>query len=159
MIFVKIPVLKTLYLLESQSYSGNYCMRIGELAAKAGCQVETIRFYESEHLLPEARRSASNYRLYDETHLNRLKFIRNCRLLDMPLDDIRVLLQINEHDDEGAEKAHEIVRKQLAAIDTQMKVLRTLKKELKSLQERCHGHCHGEGCGLMEGLRDGEFGA
>ena len=47
-------------------------MRIGELGKKADCLVQTVRFYESEGLLPEPARSEGNFRLYDEVHLQRL---------------------------------------------------------------------------------------
>ena len=47
-------------------------LRIGELAKKADCLVQTVRFYESEGLLPEPARSEGNFRLYDDVHLQRL---------------------------------------------------------------------------------------
>ena len=61
-------------------------MKIGELAKLADCQVETVRYYEREGLLPAPARSEGNYRLYSSEHLERLTFIRNCRTLDMTLD-------------------------------------------------------------------------
>lgn len=60
-------------------------MKIGELAKLTDCQVETIRYYEREGLLPEPARSEGNYRLYTQAHVERLTFIRNCRSLDMTL--------------------------------------------------------------------------
>ena len=68
-------------------------MKIGQLSEVARTQVETIRFYEREGLLAEPKRTAGNYRIYDQTHLDRLLFIRHCRALDMTLDEIRVLLR------------------------------------------------------------------
>jgi DNA-binding transcriptional MerR regulator len=71
-------------------------MRIGELAEITQTQAETIRFYEREGLLREPPRTGSNYRVYGQEHLERLAFIRLCRLLDMTLDEIRLLLQFRE---------------------------------------------------------------
>jgi DNA-binding transcriptional MerR regulator len=68
-------------------------MKIGELAKATATQIETIRYYEREGLLPEPGRSGGNYRVYDKTHAQRLSFIRRCRALDMNLDKIRVLLR------------------------------------------------------------------
>jgi DNA-binding transcriptional MerR regulator len=56
-------------------------MKIGELAKAAGTQVETIRYYEREGLLPVANRTDGNYRVYDGAHAQRLAFIRHCRCL------------------------------------------------------------------------------
>lgn len=67
-------------------------MRIGELAVASATQIETIRFYEREGLIPTPGRSAGNYRLYDGSHVQRLIFIRRCRGLDMALAEIRALL-------------------------------------------------------------------
>ena len=69
-------------------------MKIGELAEATGTQIETIRYYEREGLLPEPGRSTGNYRIYDRVHADRLSFIRHCRALDMNLDEIRVLLRL-----------------------------------------------------------------
>ena len=71
-------------------------MKIGELAKATGTQTETIRYYEREQLLPTAKRTESNYRVYDGSHVERLAFIRHCRSLDMTLDEIRVLLHFKD---------------------------------------------------------------
>ena len=50
-------------------------LKIGELAKKSGCPVVTIRYYEKKGLLPEPDRNGSNYRLYDEADMERLRFV------------------------------------------------------------------------------------
>jgi DNA-binding transcriptional MerR regulator len=57
-------------------------MKIGELAKTTHTQVETIRYYEREGLLPETVRTEGNYRVYSPDHATRLSFIRHCRSLD-----------------------------------------------------------------------------
>jgi DNA-binding transcriptional MerR regulator len=71
-------------------------MKIGELARLVGTNVETIRYYERDGLLPEISRTEGNFRIYGEAHAERLSFIRNCRSLDMTLDEIRVLLRFKD---------------------------------------------------------------
>ena len=58
-------------------------MRIGELAQRSDCDVETVRFYEREGLLDLPDREANGYRRYSEAHLVQIKFIRHCRSLGM----------------------------------------------------------------------------
>ncbi len=60
-------------------------MRIGELAARGRCQVETIRYYEHQGLLPEPARSGGNFRLHGVLHIEQLLCVRRCRSLDMTL--------------------------------------------------------------------------
>lgn len=71
-------------------------MRIGELAKATDTQVETIRYYEREALLPQPGRTEGNYRVYGPEHVERLSFIRYCRSLDMALDEIRALLRMKD---------------------------------------------------------------
>ena len=71
-------------------------MKIGEVAAKAGCDVQTVRYYEREGLLEAPEREDSGYRRYSDKHLSRLQFIRHCRALDIPLAEVRQLLDYAE---------------------------------------------------------------
>ena len=60
-------------------------MQIKELALATGVDVETIRYYEKQGLMPAPARRDNGYRDYAVAHLERLSFIRHCRALDMPL--------------------------------------------------------------------------
>lgn len=61
-------------------------MLIGELAAKLGVNPKTIRYYESIGVLPESKRTASEYRIYDEGDLQRVAFIKGAQTLGITLD-------------------------------------------------------------------------
>ena len=76
-------------------------MKIGELAQIAQTTVETVRYYEKEGLLPETARTAGNFRVYGPAHLERLRFIRNCRALDMSHGEIHTLLDLVDEPSEG----------------------------------------------------------
>ena len=67
-------------------------MKIGELASRAACDVQTVRFYEREGLLEAPVRDASGYRRYEDWHLTQLNFVRHLRTLDIPLAEVRLLL-------------------------------------------------------------------
>ena len=70
-------------------------MKIGELAKLTDCPVETIRYYEKENLLPP-RPAPTATTAYTQAHTERLTFIRNCRSLDMTLEEIRSLLGLRD---------------------------------------------------------------
>jgi len=88
-------------------------MKIGELASATGVQIPTIRFYEQEGLLPPAARTGGNYRCYDESHVQRLAFVRHCRSLDMNLDDVRVLLKFKDHQRGPCDEVNELLDKHI----------------------------------------------
>ena len=69
---------------------------IGDLARQARVNPKTIRYYEQIGLLPPPKREANGYRVYDESDVVRLQFIRHARALDLPLDDIEEILAFRE---------------------------------------------------------------
>ena len=77
-------------------------MRIGELAKRTDCDVETVRYYEKAGLLQEPGRNSAGYREYREEHQERLQFIRHCRSLQIGLTDIRALLEFKNNPAEAA---------------------------------------------------------
>lgn len=72
--------------------TNNLLQLIGQLAKKAGVKSDTIRFYEKQGLLPEPVRSASGYRLYDESALKRIRFIKQAQSLGFSLEEIQRIL-------------------------------------------------------------------
>ena len=127
-------------------------MKIGELAKLAQTQAETIRYYEREGLLPQARRSEANYRVYDQSHIQRLAFIRHCRSLDMTLGEIRTLLHFKDAPEENCGEVNVLLDEHIEHVATRIRGLRTLKKELKSLRLKCLVGNASADCGILSGL-------
>lgn len=129
-------------------------MRIGELGKKADCLVQTVRFYESEGLLPEPARSEGNFRLYDEVHLQRLLFIRRCRAKDMTLDEIRQLLNLRDRPELGCGEVNALVDAHIAQVRNKMKELRALERELMDLRRSCDSARTSRECGILNSLAE-----
>jgi len=127
-------------------------MRIGELAKVAGCQAETVRFYEQKGLLPPPVRSEANYRLYDATHAARLHFIRRCRALGMSLDEVQVLLDFHDHPDRPCGGVDELVDQHIAQVDRQIAELSTLRSELSRLRAQCDSTRRAASCEILRQL-------
>lgn len=127
-------------------------MKIGELAKKADCQVETIRYYEREGLLPAPARSEGNYRLYNSEHLERLVFIRNCRTLDMTLEEIRRLLALRDLPQESCAGVDSLVDEHIEHVEARIASLQALRQQLSELRERCRGGHEAEACGILRQL-------
>lgn len=69
--------------------------QIGELAAKFGITLRTIRFYEERGLI-RPRRVSARTRLYDMADVARLSLIVTCRRFGLSVDDIAALLAIRD---------------------------------------------------------------
>lgn len=119
-------------------------MKIGELAAASDTSVETIRYYEREHLLPAPARSSSNYRQYTHAHLERLAFIRHCRALDMSLADIRQLIDLMANPLSDGAEVDALVQAQLTRVQSRLQSLQALEKQLRTLQSRCATYATGQ---------------
>jgi len=124
-------------------------MKIGELAAQAGCDVQTVRFYEREGLLAEPEREASGYRRYAQRHLQRLQFIRHCRSLDIPLPEIRELLEFAAAPDQSCHQVDVLLDGHIGRVRQQLKALRTLERQLVALRGRCDGD-PSHSCAILE---------
>lgn len=127
-------------------------MKIGELAKKAGCQVETIRYYEREGLLPAPARSEGNYRLYGSQHLKRLVFIRNCRTLDMTLEEIQRLLTLRDLPHESCAGINSLVDEHIEHVEARITSLLALRDQLTELRDRCNSPQESEDCGILRQL-------
>lgn len=128
-------------------------MQIKELARATGVDVETIRYYEKQGLLPEPARRDNGYRHYEAVHLERLSFIRHCRALDMPLADVRRLLGFVDDPDEHCGDVNLLVDEQLARVRARLQSMQALERQLLELRSRCDGSHHGsEPCGILAEL-------
>ncbi|MBH9577338.1 Cd(II)/Pb(II)-responsive transcriptional regulator [Inhella proteolytica] len=131
-------------------------MKIGELAKASGTAVETIRFYEREGLLPPPARSPANYRHYQPAHLERLRFIRRCRALDMALDEVRALLQARDQPPADCSGVNQVLDAHIAHVAARLAELQGLQQELLTLRQRCSAP--GPDCGILAGLAEAEPG-
>ncbi|KOU66851.1 MerR family transcriptional regulator [Streptomyces sp. MMG1533] len=105
---------------------------IGELAERAGVTVKTVRFYSDRGLLPEASRSGGGHRRYGPEGLERLRLIRSLRALDLPLPEVRRVLE-----DEGAEGGvlEDAVAGRLRELGSELKALRWREAALRLVRE------------------------
>ena len=128
-------------------------MKIGELARHTGTQVETIRYYEREGLLPEPARTDGNYRIYGATHTDRLRFIRNCRSLDMTLDEIRLLLRFKDSPAENCGGVNDLLDEHIGHVASRIRELRQMERQLRDLRELCKVARDAGHCGILNELK------
>jgi Cd(II)/Pb(II)-responsive transcriptional regulator len=127
-------------------------MQIKELSSATGVDVETIRFYEKQGLLPEPARRENGYRDYAQSHLERLSFIRHCRALDMPLIVVQRLLGFVDAPDAHCADVDQLVDEQLERVRARLNSMRALEKQLLQLRARCSGTHDGKHCAILTDL-------
>jgi Cd(II)/Pb(II)-responsive transcriptional regulator len=127
-------------------------MKIGALAEATATAIETIRFYEREGLLPPPARAQNNYRVYLPAHLERLAFIRQCRNLDMTLDEVRKLIRLREAPAQDCGDIDTLLDEHIGHVAKRIRELRALEKDLKALRARCASPHAVADCGILDGL-------
>ena len=127
-------------------------MKIGELARLGQCTVETVRYYEKAGLLPPAARTGSNYRHYGDAHVARLRFIRNCRALDMTHDEVRALLGLVDQPANDCGGVNRVLDEHIAHVEVRIRELKQLKQQLVALRQSCQGEQAVIACGIVLGL-------
>jgi len=127
-------------------------MKIGELAQLAHCTVETVRYYEKEGLLAAPLRTAANYRSYGDGHLERLRFIRNCRVLDMTHGEIRLLLGLMDQPAADCGAVNQLLDEHVSHVEVRITELTRLKQQLTQLRQRCQQEQRMDACGILQGI-------
>jgi len=111
-------------------------MLVGEEAESAGLPSQTIRFYEREGLLPPASRGANGYRMYDETTLQRLGFIRAAQSAGLTLAEIRSIVDLRDDGDVPCGHVTALLHSKLEAVRARRRELDRLASELEHLLDR-----------------------
>ncbi len=127
-------------------------IRIGELARRTACPIDTIRYYEGQGLLRHPERSKGNFRLYAEADVERLTFIRHCRTLDMSLAEIATLLSIRDHPEADCEEVIELIDEHCGAVARRIAELQSLERYLNELRTCCHPGVAARDCGILREL-------
>ncbi|WCP16139.1 HTH-type transcriptional regulator CueR (plasmid) [Sphingobium sp. AntQ-1] len=129
-------------------------MKIGAIAKQTGLKIETIRFYEAEGLIEPPTRSGGNYRLYGQTHLDRLSFIKRSRDLGFTLDQVRDLLRLADNPRGSCEAVDSIVALHIDEIDRKLADLTALRSEVVRWGGDCEATTIAE-CKVIDALSSG----
>ena len=103
---------------------------IGELSERTGLSRDTIRYYESAGVLPEAQRSGSGYRLYGEDDVDRISFVGQAQTLGLTLDQIGEILELVEEGRDPCADVRKRLSDRLAETRARIRRLRNLERRL-----------------------------
>ncbi len=123
---------------------------IGRLAKAAGVHVETVRYYQRRGLLAEPPQPPGGIRRYGETHVRRLRFIKQAQALGFSLDEVRNLLALE--DGQHCGEAERIAALKLARVRERMRQLRRVERALATLVDQCQCNVGKLRCPLIAAL-------
>ena len=126
-------------------------MRRVDVARATGCNLETIRYYETAGIMPDPPRSAKGYRCYDSTHVRRLKFVMRSRDLGFSLEEIRGLLGLVDHRTQTCAQVQTVAESHLQDVQEKIADLKRIERVLSETVARCTGDAAPE-CAVIDAL-------
>jgi DNA-binding transcriptional MerR regulator len=129
----------------------NATKHIGWVAAEAGVNVQTLRYYERRGLLPRPSRTASGYREYTAETAQLVRFIKRAQGLGFTLAEAQELLKLRASPARDRSRIRKIANAKIADIDVRVARLTAMRESIASLVECCE---NGEAlrCSIIDAL-------
>jgi Hg(II)-responsive transcriptional regulator len=124
----------------------------GQVAANAGVNVQTLRYYERRGLLREPPRRDSGYRIYDPDAVVVVRFIKRAQELGFTLVEIEALLDLAGGGPASCEAVKDLAQEKLLDLERRMESLRAMHDSLQRLVDTCDRPARRRECPLIEGL-------
>lgn len=127
---------------------------IGALAAQAGVNIQTVRYYERRGLLEEPKRTPSGYREYHTDTVRLIRFVRRAQDLGFALSEIEALLRLRESGPRNRSQVRVVAEAKIRDIEDKILFLRSMLQPLRTLVQSCG--CEGSElqCPILEALDD-----
>ena len=126
-------------------------LRRVDVARATGCNLETIRYYETVGIMPDPPRSAKGYRCYDDAHVSRLKFVMRSRDLGFSLEEIRGLLGLVDDRAQTCAQVRTVAETHLEDVQAKIADLTRIERVLSETVARCTGDAAPE-CAVIDAL-------
>ena len=110
-------------------------LTIGRLAAAAGVNVETIRYYQRRGLMSEPAKPMNGQRRYADDAVRRVRFIKRAQVLGLTLEEIASLLELDEA--HACAETRDLAAHKLEVIDSKLADLKAMRRALTSLLREC----------------------
>ena len=129
-------------------------LTIGQVAAAADVNVQTIRYYERRGLFAAARRTPSGYREYTDDAVTRLRFIKHAQALGFSLKEINELLALRVRHAAACDSVERRTRRKIELVEERIRDLQRMKQTLLRLATACVTRRATDDCPILEALED-----
>ena len=126
-------------------------MNIGKAAKLSNLTVKAVRYYANIGLVKPQQNISTGYRDYTDDELAKLKFIGKARKFDFSIDECRELLSLYEDKNRTSKEVKKMTLEKISQIDSKLRDLNGLKKELSYLANNCQGDDR-PNCPILEEL-------
>jgi len=124
---------------------------IGEASAATGVSAKMIRHYESVGLIPQASRTFAGYRLYADSDLHRLRFIKRSRNLGFSMKQIEILLGLWSDQQRASSEVKKLAQAHAAQLGEKILEMQAMQRTLLELSKHCRGNQRPD-CPILDDL-------
>lgn len=128
-------------------------LNIGEAAVSSGVNAKLIRHYESIGVIPKVSRTEAGYRVYSESDVHILTFVRRARGLGFSMKEIKKLVGLWRNKSRASADVKSLALEHIAQLDRKISELQAMSKTLKQLAKTCHGDSRAS-CPILDELSD-----
>ena len=129
-------------------------MTIGEAATASGVSAKMLRYYESIGLIPKAVRTEAGYRVYTQSDVQTLRFVRRARDLGLSIERIKLLVGLWRDRERSSADVKGIAEEHVAELEAKILELTAMRDTLQELAHACRGD-HRPECPILRDLEGG----
>ena len=126
-------------------------LNIGQAANASGVSAKMVRHYEEIGLIPRAKRTPAGYRMYSQSDVHTLRFIKQARNLGFPIERIEKLLALWQDRRRPSRKVKELAALHIRELEGRIREMQDMKRTLEMLARHCHGDDRPD-CPILKGL-------
>ncbi len=124
---------------------------ISEASKLSGVSSKMIRHYEQIGLMPEANRTFANYRIFNESDINTLRFIKRSRSLGFSMKKIATLLDLYHDKKRPSAEVKRLANEHIKELEESIAEMQEMHAALSNLAKNCRGDERPE-CPILEGI-------
>ncbi|MBI5490647.1 MAG: MerR family transcriptional regulator [Deltaproteobacteria bacterium] len=129
-------------------------LRIGQVAARAGVNIQTLRYYERRGLLRMPQRRPSGYREYPPDTVRLIRFIKRAQQFGFTLKEIDELLRLRNDERSSCSEIRSSAQAKIEDVERRLRQLRAIKRALGVLVASCAVEGSPRRCPILEALDD-----
>ena len=138
--------------MQAMTKANTKALTIGEVAKQAEVNIQTLRYYERRGLLPAPERTESNYRIYSQDSVRRVRFIKRAQELGFTLEEIQELLSLRASPRSSCEDVRERSKAKIKDIGEKILTLEAMRKALSKLVGACSGQGPVTECPILDSM-------
>jgi len=127
-------------------------LTIGKVAERSGVKIDTLLYYERQGVIAPPERNGSNYRVYEQDTVLRVRFVKHAQELGFSLAEIKDLLELRVSEEAGCADVRDQALAKAADLEEKIRSLQAMHRALTKLADECTGEGPLSACPVLDAL-------